>query len=262
MSVVTTCCTLEKTEEKKINSDVPIEWTYKGINGPSNWSKLCPKYSKCENGKNQSPINISSSDFIKVNHFDMDYEKTELIVRNNEHMHDIIDNGHTIQANVDNASIITIKDTKYTLKQFHFHTPSEHTINGESFPMEMHMVHLSDQNSIAVISFLFKESNEENEEINKLIKHLPTKKGEQINLNGEVFDINKFDKMELSKVYHYSGSLTTPPCSEEVEWIIIEDKVFASKNQISSFYDIIGPNNRPTQSINNRKIIEDVLEKN
>lgn len=262
ISLTIASCSTNKTEQNKSKSAVPIEWSYKGNDGPSYWGDLCPKYSECSNGKHQSPINISSADFIKVDEFDIDYKMSKLTVRNNEHMHDIIDNGHTIQANVDDASLLTINGVKYTLKQFHFHTPSEHTVNGESFPMEMHMVHLSDQNKIAVISFLFKESTENNEEIALLINNLPKQKGEQINLNGEVFDIDKLDKMDISNIHHYSGSLTTPPCSEDVEWIILEDKISISKNQVLCFYNVIGPNNRPTQAINNRKIMEDVLEKN
>ena len=211
-----------------------------------------------ETGKGQSPINIVKTDAKGGANWKLDYKTTSLRIAHNEHMDDIIDNGHTIQVTVDEGSTFSFGDKTYNLKQFHFHTPSEHTVDGKNMPMEMHMVHQSEDGSLAVVSVLFKEGKVANENFSKIIANLPNAKGE----SKHITDVNLELKVHLPKdnyAYHYIGSLTTPPCSENVQWLVLRDMVSLTADQITAFSSRIGPNNRPTQPLNDRTVSVDDL---
>jgi carbonic anhydrase len=236
----------------------PVHWGYEGENGPTKWASLSPVYSACGEGKSQSPINIVKTDTKGGARWKLDYKTTSLRIAHNEHMEDIIDNGHTIQVTVDEGSTFTFGDKIYSLKQFHFHTPSEHTIDGEHAPMEMHMVHQSEDESLAVVGVLFTEGQVPNENFAKIVANLPNAKGESKHIN----DINLELKVHLPNdnyAYHYVGSLTTPPCSEGVQWLVLRDPVSLTTEQITAFSSRIGPNNRPTQPVNDRTVMVDDL---
>ena len=236
----------------------PVHWGYAGENGPTAWGTLTPVYSLCRAGKTQSPINIVKTDAKGGANWKLDYKTTSLRIAHNEHMDDIIDNGHTIQVTVDEGSTFTFGDKTFALKQFHFHTPSEHTIDGKNMPMEMHLVHQSDDGSLAVVSVLFKEGKVANENFSKIIANLPNAKGE----SKHITDSNLELKVHLPKdnyAYHYIGSLTTPPCSENVQWLVLRDQVSLTSDQINAFSSRIGPNNRPTQALNDRTVKVDDL---
>ena len=236
----------------------PVHWGYDGDSGPSQWASLAPVYALCGEGKSQSPINIVKSDAKSGAAWKFDYQTTSLRIAHNEHMDDIIDNGHTIQITVDEGSRFTFGDKSFDLKQFHFHTPSEHTIDGQHAPMEMHMVHQSADGNLAVVSILFKEGKVPNENFAKIIANLPNAKGE----SKHITDVNLELKVHLQNhnfAYHYVGSLTTPPCSENVQWLVLRDPVELTADQISEFSKRIGPNNRPTQPVNDRIVNTDDL---
>ncbi len=236
----------------------PVHWGYEGENGPTMWASLSPVYAACGEGKSQSPINIVKTDTKGGARWKLDYKTTSLRIAHNEHMEDIIDNGHTIQITVDEGSTFTFGDKTYSLKQFHFHTPSEHTIDGEHAPMEMHMVHQSEDGSLAVVGVLFKEGAVPNENFAKIVANLPNAKGE----SKHITDINLELKVHLPNdnyAYHYVGSLTTPPCSEGVQWLVLRDPVSLTTEQIAAFSSRIGPNNRPTQPVNDRTVMVDDL---
>jgi len=138
----------------------PAHWGYDGNDGPANWASLDPVYSKCGDGTHQSPINIENTDVKGGTTWSLDYKVIpSFMIEHTEHMEEIVDNGHTIQVTVDAGSTFTFGGETYELKQFHFHTPSEHTIDGKHMPMEMHMVHQSPDKSLAVISLLFEEGD-------------------------------------------------------------------------------------------------------
>ena len=236
----------------------PVHWGYAGEDGPSNWATLSPAYALCGEGKGQSPINIVKTDAKGGANWKLDYKTTSLRIAHNEHMDDIIDNGHTIQITVDEGSTFSFGDKTYNLKQFHFHTPSEHTVDGKNMPMEMHMVHQGADGSLAVVSVLFKEGKIANENFTKIIANLPNAKGE----SKHITDANLELKVHLPKdnyAYHYIGSLTTPPCSENVQWLVLRDMVSLTADQINAFSSRIGPNNRPTQPLNDRSVKVDNL---
>lgn len=236
----------------------PVHWGYAGEDGPTAWATLSPVYALCGDGKAQSPINIVKTDAKGGAAWKLDYKTTSLRIAHNEHMDDIIDNGHTIQVTVDEGSTFSFGDKTYSLKQFHFHTPSEHTVDGKNMPMEMHMVHQGADGSLAVVSVLFEEGKVANENFAKIIANLPNAKGERKHIT----DANLELKVHLPKdnyAYHYVGSLTTPPCSENVQWLVLRDKVSLTADQINAFSSRIGPNNRPTQPLNDRTVKVDDL---
>ncbi|HSF45799.1 MAG TPA: carbonic anhydrase family protein, partial [Chitinophagaceae bacterium] len=234
-------------------------WGYEGEDGPDKWFELSAAYKLCREGKHQSPVNIEKGTVTAGARWNIDYKSSSIRIAHNEHMNEIIDNGHTIQVTVDEGSTFTFDGKTYALKQFHFHTPSEHTLNGKHMPMEMHMVHQSADSSLAVIGVLFKEVAKPNENFTKIISHLPGKKGESAHLKSDSINLNVHMPRD-NYAYHYVGSLTTPPCSENVQWMVLRDQVGLSADQIEVFSSRIGPNFRPTQPLNDRSIKLDNLK--
>lgn len=230
-----------KTEEIKGH-----HWGYEGEIGPENWAKLNPEYFWC-GLKNQSPININKNDKVIsiLPKLRLNYGKTE--------KPEIINNGHTIQVNISEDFSFEIRGKKYKLVQFHFHTPSEHTVEGNFYPMEMHLVHKDKDGNIAVIGIFIKEGKR-NSELEKVFNNSPSEEGKQV-LNDKI-DLNNLLPKNKS-YYTYSGSLTTPPCTEGVRWIVLKKAITASKRQIEKFKSIMKiNNNRPVQPINSRIILE------
>ncbi len=220
-------------------------WSYGGETGPEAWGKLKSEYSACT-GNQQSPINIVAkqaleSDMTKIK---FDWSDTALQVKNN---------GHTIQANYDEGSSIKVNGDKFDLLQFHFHSPSEHALNGELYDMEAHFVHKADNGELAVVGVFFKEGKE-NKALapiwNNMPQHVETKDVAGIKINGE--DLLPKDTKEY---FHYMGSLTTPPCSEVVNWYVLAEPIEASKEQIEAFSEVIHANNRPVQPLNRRFVL-------
>ncbi|HEY3404984.1 MAG TPA: carbonic anhydrase family protein [Ohtaekwangia sp.] len=267
--VMLACCTSKPAETTSQTTDSvqtaptvtsarPVHWGYDGEDGPASWASLSPVYALCGEGKNQSPINIVKTDAKGGATWKLDYKTTSLRIAHTEHMDNIIDNGHTIQVTVDEGSTFTFEGKTFSLKQFHFHTPSEHTLDNVHAPMEMHMVHQSEDGSLAVVGVFIQEGKTVNENFAKIIANLPNAKGETKNLT----DVNLELKVHLPKdnyAYHYIGSLTTPPCSEGVQWLVLRDPVLLTKEQIEAFSSRIGPNNRPTQAVNERVVKVDDL---
>ena len=264
--------TLKETEEKgkstekavKVESRSvrPVHWGYMEDEGPASWAKLSSKYMLCGEGNHQSPIDIIDLDSASELSFKMNYESTTVHISHNENMDDIIDNGHTIQLDIDNGSSFTLKGETYHLKQFHFHTPSEHTLNGKHYPMEMHFVHQAADGRLAVIALFVQEGKVANENIQIVIDNLPESKGEMIHLE----DLNLTLNIVIppsEEAYHYLGSLTTPPCSEDVEWLVLKNPITTIKEHINAIHNKIGKNNRPTQNLNNRgvsKVVDQIDE--
>ena len=230
----------------------PAHWGYEGKDGPEYWPKLNPAYAACGQGKSQSPINITQTAAGDAKAWKLNYKSTSLKIAHHEHVTDIVDNGHTIQVSVDGGSTLTTDRSVYSLKQFHFHTPSEHTIDGSHFPMEMHFVHQSADGKFAVVAALIQEGSE-NENLAKIIAHLPKAKGDSAHLPEVKLDL-VFHLPATTASYTYMGSLTTPPCTEEVEWLVFRDPIPASKAQIEAFASRLSPSNRPTQPLNGRII--------
>lgn len=223
-------------------------WGYTGHEAPQNWGTLAPEYTMCKDGKSQSPIDISKKDVIATKGLEkikFDYKTNAKSIENN---------GHTIQVNFEEGSSITLDGKVFNLKQVHFHTPSENVIDSKSFPAEAHFVHASKDGELAVVALMFEEGKE-NKTIAKIWSKMPHKAGEAESCGLSFAMINATLPKDKS-YYRFNGSLTTPPCSEGVRWLVLKRYATMSKEQIKEFFDLMGhANNRPVQPINARKVM-------
>jgi carbonic anhydrase len=237
-------------------SDTP-HWAYDGEKGPRFWGKLDPDFSLCENGQNQSPIDIEKTAPATLPKLRADFNPAKLKIVHHEHVADEINNGHTIQVNYTEGDTLTIGDTNYELIQFHFHSPSEHTIHGKHYPMEMHFVHKSPSGTLAVVG-VFIEQGAHNKAFDPIWENLPKQKGVESHFEHVHVDVDNL-LPHSHKSYRYDGSLTTPPCSEGVKWIVMKSPIHLSKEQIRAFNAIIKGNNRPVQPIHHRVTATDAI---
>ncbi|MGL4725988.1 MAG: carbonic anhydrase [Scandinavium sp.] len=220
-------------------------WGYQNENGPDHWGSITQDFQLCATGKNQSPIDIKKASKTTLSHLDLAFKAGPQTV---------INNGHSIQVNVSEGNTLTLDDELYTLNQFHFHSPSENEINGQHFPLEMHLVYKTDSGNLAVLAVMFKTGSE-NKALANLWQYLPVKEGEESALSQPV-QVKELLPSELNH-YRFSGSLTTPPCTEGVAWMVFEKQLQASEQQIHRFKTIIHDNNRPVQPINGRVVVEE-----
>ncbi|HEX6223600.1 MAG TPA: carbonic anhydrase family protein [Chryseolinea sp.] len=235
----------------------PVHWGYSGDVSPSAWASLTPVYAACS-GKSQSPIDLRTSSPEGQPNLKMDFKTTSLKIAHHEHVDDILDNGHTIQVTVEEGSTFTLNGKTFNLKQFHFHTPSEHTVDGKHLPMEMHWVHQSSDGTFGVVACLFEEGNA-NKNLEKIVEHLPSLPGESNHFTDVKLDLNVHMPENMS-AYHYLGSFTTPPCTEDVEWLVLRNKFTASSDQLKAFASRLNNNNRPVQALNDRKVSIDKIQ--
>jgi carbonic anhydrase len=236
-----------KGEVEKKETHTALHWSYSGENGPSNWGKLSPNFTVCETGRNQSPIDVKGS--INADLPPIKFKYTMMSPT------DILNNGHTVQVDLWSGGEIIVDGLTFTLKQFHFHTPSENTIKGKRFPFEMHLVHLNDKNEIAVVAIMF-EVGKEDALLAELWKSMPLNAGDKHKLEARALRGMEFES-GLTNYYRFNGSLTTPPCSEGVRWIVMKATRQLSQAQLLSFKNVLsGANNRPVQALNARVVVE------
>ncbi|UTJ05494.1 carbonic anhydrase [Arcobacter roscoffensis] len=217
-------------------------WSYSEDEGPAKWSELDERYAMCENGLNQSPINITNT---------IDANLVPLKFEGNSKGTVFENTGHGVKVAVSGGNKLTIDGEEYSLRQMHFHTPSENTIDGKSFPMEAHLVH-SKGSSLAVVAVMF-EVGEDNLVLNKLLRNLPETEGDKNDLKS---DVQGYEILPANQEYfRFNGSLTTPPCTEGVKWLVLKTPVELSQSQLEDFEAVMGENNRPVQDINARTIL-------
>ena len=220
----------------------PIHWGYGGSDNPERWGKLSPDFALCEQGHKQSPINIQTAVNDRPLPIVFDYQSSPL---------EVVNNGHTIQINYAQGSSITIGDEKFSLLQFHFHTPSEHFIKNDAFPLELHLVHRSESGQLAVVGVML-EQGKANPLIAKIWEQIP-EVGKSYSLSDRL--INAQDLLPKDRSYYsYEGSLTTPPCSEGVKWNVMTEPMTVSAEQIDKFTSIYQVDARPVQSVYDRKV--------
>ena len=228
----------------------PRAWSYEERTGPEYWGKLAASNAVCAQGSEQSPINIVSSQVIedkKIGGKQITYMPTTFTLHNN---------GHTIQANaITEKNRIVVEGKEYKLAQFHFHTPSEHQLNGQYYDLEIHFVHKDESGNLAVLGVMIQEGRE-NETLEVIWNSLPKEASKK--------DVSEKYLIHLPALlpqnqmsFHYDGSLTTPPCTEEVRWIVFEQPIEMSKEQIKAFQQIYTNNHRPIQPLNEREIIKE-----
>ncbi len=229
-------------------SNATINWDYDGAESPEHWSELSSEFVLCEIGKTQSPINIKNLNIGSSANIKFDYRPSPL---------EVVNNGHSIQVNYAKGSTVTIDDEKYALLQFHFHSPSEHQINAQPAPMELHLVHsripksgeTNSNNQLAVLGVML-EQGVANPLIAEVWKNIP-----EIGATKKVSAslINAINLLPKSKSYFsYDGSLTTPPCSEGVKWKVFTQPLSISSEQIATFTQLYPNDARPVQRLNER----------
>jgi len=221
-----------------------VHWTYQGHGGPAEWGELSPDYHACKVGAMQSPIDLKSANVSADVSIKTDYKPVEL---------EILHNGHTVQFNVGNGSTLTTHGKTFSLLQVHFHTPSEHVADGKPYPLEAHFVHKADDGALAVIGVFYKEGKD-NSALKAVFDNLPMHETEAAK-KGVTIDPSKMLPAKTD-FYRYMGSLTTPPCSEGVNWFVVRTPDEASKAQIDAIHEAMGSNARPAQAPNNRLIVE------
>jgi carbonic anhydrase len=203
-----------------VQANSKIHWGYLGEVAPAHWGDLSKEFKMCKEGKVQSPINIVPTKDVDLKPLEIDYKTSAKSV---------VNNGHTIQINIKDGSTLKLDGKIYKLKQFHFHVPSENNINGDVFPLEAHFVHQSDDGSLAVVAVMFKEGKE-NVTLKKIWNHFDKLKEEgQVKCNLSSKDILALIPKD-SQYYKFMGSLTTPPCSENVRWQVYKTPLSVSKD--------------------------------
>jgi carbonic anhydrase len=219
-------------------------WSYSGETGPTHWSSLAPEYAPCAEGREQSPIDLKGGSGAPPA-LEIDYGSSPLTLTNN---------GHSVEATVEGENTISLDGKVYTLEQFHFHSPSEHTIEGRSFPLELHFVHAADDGSLAVVGLMVEEGNENSawKGVTDALSATPAE--------GDTADVEDTDLESLvtsdaaAERFHYPGSLTTPPCSEGVAWTVFSDRSQMSAEQIAAFTAVYEGTARPVQPLGDREL--------
>ncbi len=219
-------------------------WDYKGPGGPAAWGGLKPEFSLCNTGQRQSPIDIRGGLAVDLDPVRFDYQASRFAV---------VDNGHTVQVNLAVGNTIEVGGKRFELQQFHFHRPSEERIDGRQFEMSLHLVHKDEQGRLAVVALLF-EKGPAHPVLQKVWNNLPLERHEEAAARTplELTDLLPADR----RYYTYMGSLTTPPCSEGVQWIVMRQPVTVTPEQIEIFARIYPMNARPVQQLAGRRIIQ------
>jgi len=250
------------------DSGATIKWSYLGTTGPSHWGMLNSDFELCDAGKSQSPVNIGRDRVPAVYSLKIDYHQSQLYIADDINTSlqasadkTIVTSDHGLQINIHdkNKEALSFNDKEYELIQFHFHSPSETLWHKQAFPLEIHFVHQG-KSGLLVLVVLVKAGSE-NELLQQIINHMPEKEHVEVKVPGV-----KINPMELlpdnQRYYSFSGSLTTPPCTEGVQWVVMPQPVTASTEQILKIRQAAGGTNaRPVQPMNGR-ILYYALPKN
>ena len=223
---------------------LPAHWDYDGAGGPDAWGRLRPEYDKCATGQRQSPIDIRGGIAVDLEPIKFDYRPSAFSV---------IDNGHTVQVNVEPGNSITITGRRYELLQFHFHRPSEERVDGRQYDMVAHLVHRDVDGRLAVVAVLLDRGSAQ-AIVQSVWNNLPLEKGDEVRA-GTRIDLAQL-LPEDKRYYTYLGSLTTPPCSEGVLWMVLKQPVPISPEQLAIFARLYPMNARPIQQADGRLIKE------
>ena len=219
-------------------------WSYEGATGPAAWAQLKPEFATCGNGLRQSPIDIRDGIKVDLDAVQFDYRSTSFRV---------IDNGHTVQVNVAAGNTIEVTGKRYELVQFHFHRPSEERIDGKPFDMVVHLVHKSVDGRQAVVAVLLDRGSAQ-PIVQTVWNNLPLEKGDEVAARA-LLDLNALLPTDR-RYYTYMGSLSEPPCTEGVLWMVMKTPVEVSPEQIAIFSRLYPMNARPIQSVSGRLIKE------
>lgn len=226
------------------SSDMAPPWGYGPEDGPAVWGRLSSEYLLCAVGNRQSPIDIVGATRAEVPAVVFHYQPMMLEVQHN---------GHTVEVASTSENWIEVGGARYDLTQFHFHTPGEHTVEGRPFDMEVHLVHQNEEGTLAVVGILVRRGGE-HPVLDDLAEQLP-EPGESLAIEKKIAVAELLP--EASRIFRYEGSLTTPPCSEGVQWFVFETPVEVSAAALAAFEAVLGDNSRPVQPLNGRELLID-----
>jgi len=220
-------------------------WSYAGSTGPKHWGDLESDYSTCKTGTVQSPIDIHKAEHATLPPLTFDYHAVPLT---------IVNNGHTIQVNYGPGSFVRVDGREYQLVQFHFHHPSEEKIDGHAYDMVAHLVHKDGEGHLAVVAVLLTKG-QASSLVQELWDHLPKEVGKEETVPG--LEVNAADLLPKDLGYYaFDGSLTTPPCTEGVRWMVLREPRELSPSEVATFDKLYHNNARPTQPSNGRTVKE------
>jgi carbonic anhydrase len=211
-------------------------WDYANSHQSQDWANLNKKYKKCSTGKMQSPINLSLEQSIRMKH--------KISINYHDDYAQIIDDGHTIKEVFSSRNYINIDNKQYFLKQLHFHNHSEHSLEGIYYPAEVHFVHQSEDGQLAVLGIFIELTNKKNSSYGFF---------KNIGKGRSLVKLSKILKLNGGHFY-YTGSLTTPPCSENVKWIILDKHISVNYSQLKHFTKHYKNNYRPTNEKKGHKL--------
>ncbi len=241
----TTIRTAQPHEAPAANNTQPahdIHWSYDGNSGPEHWGALHEAFGSCADGQQQSPIDLRTARLAALTPPQISWHQST---------GQIVNNGRTIQINVKAGSTMELDGKSYALLQFHFHHASEHTIGGAHYPLEAHFVHKAKDGTLGVLGVFFEEGAD-NPTLGQLWALAPTSEGEA----DEHVQINPAALLPANqRHWRYQGSLTTPPCSEIVDWVVYQQPIEASKIQLEAFSKVFEHNFRPVQPLNRRYVL-------
>ncbi|MGO4716597.1 carbonic anhydrase [Bradyrhizobium sp. 2TAF24] len=218
-------------------------WSYEGAEGPAHWGDVDAASKVCSVGSQQSPIDITSSVRAELPPLAIDWKGG---------VDTIVNNGHTIQVNAADGSTLKVAGASYKLVQFHFHRPSEHLIDGKSFPMEVHFVHRNDAGALAVVGVLM-TTGQANAAFKAVTAAMPQAAGPAVKAPAAIDPAGFLPAGR--NYYRYAGSLTTPPCAETVEWLLLTTPVEVAEADVASFAKLYAMNARPVQKVNRRDVL-------
>ncbi|MDO9197099.1 MAG: carbonic anhydrase family protein [Rhodoferax sp.] len=225
--------------------DGEVHWRYEGETGPQAWGKLKPDFNVCAIGKRQSPINIEESGTLQgpAEPLQFNYQPSSGTV---------VNNGHTIQVDLTGDNSMTVRGSTYKLLQFHFHHPSEERVDYRGFAMVAHLVHRNAEGQLAVVAVLL-DPGVANALINKVWTYMPLDTGDRVRMPTGLIDMNELLPKD-QRYYQFMGSLTTPPCTEGVLWLVLKQPTTVSRDQIRLFSQLFPNNARPVQAVNGRAV--------
>ena len=218
-------------------------WSYEGETAPDKWGSLDAANATCSTGTQQSPIDLTGP---------VQARQQPLTIRWRKRPETIVNNGHTIQLNVPAGDTLDIGGRTFGLTQFHFHHPSEHRVDGKPFAMEAHFVHAAEGGGLAVVGVLI-ASGRANAVFNKIVSTMPAEEGPPVPAD-QAIDPNGLLPHRRA-YYRYEGSLTTPPCSETVDWLVLAERIQAAESDIARFARLFPMNARPLQNRNRRFLL-------
>jgi carbonic anhydrase len=231
-------------------------WSYRGATGTDFWGELAPEFQTCSSGQAQSPINIltnvppnieGSGFTLNVGSLNFNYQDTPLT---------IVNNGRTIRVDYQPGSSLTLDGEVYELLQFHFHQPSEHLISGKAEAMEAHFVHRHQTTGDLVVLAVLMSEGKLNQALDSIWQQIPQSDSPTSQVSDLTINALQLLPENSRQYYRYQGSLTTPPCSEIVTWLVLKQLVSVSKSQLTRFFAAIGNNARPVQALNRRALLQ------